>query len=66
MVLPIQVWPVNKEDGMGDIDPTANDLHRDTIVIDGLIISKWDRQIFEDMHHGGLTAANCTLSLIHI
>ena len=34
---------------MGDIDPTANDLHRDTIVIDGLIISKWDRQIFEDM-----------------
>ena len=48
---------------MGDIDPTANDLHRDTIVIDGLIISKWDRKIFEDMHDGGLTAANCTCAV---
>ena len=48
---------------MGDIDPMAIELHRDTIVIDGLIISKWDRQIFEDMHHGGLTAANCTCAV---
>ena len=48
---------------MADIDPTAIELHRDTIVIDGLIISKWDRQIFEDMRYGGLTAANCTCAV---
>ena len=54
---------MNEENGMGDIDPTAIKLHRDTIVIDGLIISKWDRQVFEDMHHGGLTAANCTCAV---
>ena len=37
-----------------------NELHRDAIVIDGLIISNWSREVFEDMHRGGLTAANCT------
>ena len=48
---------------MADIDSMASELHRDTIVIDGLIISKWDRQIFEDMRYGGLTAANCTCAV---
>lgn len=38
-------------------------LHQDAIVIDGLIISKWSRDVFEDMHKGGLTAANCTVSV---
>jgi membrane dipeptidase len=38
-------------------------LHRNAIVIDGLIISKWDRAVFEDMRKGGLTAANCTVSV---
>lgn len=38
-------------------------LHRDSIVIDGLIISKWERSVFEDMRKGGLTAANCTVSV---
>lgn len=38
-------------------------LHRDSIVIDGLIISKWGRDVFEDMRKGGLTAANCTVSV---
>jgi membrane dipeptidase len=38
-------------------------LHQKTIVIDGLIISKWDRSVFEDMRKGGLTAANCTVSV---
>jgi membrane dipeptidase len=33
------------------------------LVIDGLIISRWDRSVFEDMHKGGLTAANCTVSV---
>src|SRR5580658_3163679 len=38
-------------------------LHTQSLVIDGLIISKWDRSVFEDMHKGGLAAANCTVSV---
>lgn len=38
-------------------------LHEQATVIDGLIVSKWSREIFEDMHRGGLTAANCTCSV---
>lgn len=38
-------------------------LHEESIVIDGLIIAKWDRSIFEDMRRGGLSAANCTVSV---
>ncbi|MER1966424.1 dipeptidase [Castellaniella sp. GW247-6E4] len=38
-------------------------LHQDGIVIDGLIISKWDRSVFADMRKGGLTATNCTVSV---
>ncbi|MCB6185167.1 dipeptidase [Leeia sp. TBRC 13508] len=34
-----------------------------SIVIDGLIIAKWGRDVFEDMRKGGLTAANCTVSV---
>ncbi|WP_027858019.1 dipeptidase [Marinobacterium jannaschii] len=40
----------------------AADLHKDSIVIDGLICAKWNRELFEDMAKGGLTAANCTVS----
>src|SRR3546814_17547385 len=32
-------------------------------VIDGLVISAWSREVFESMHRGGLTAANCTCSV---
>ncbi|QPC42360.1 membrane dipeptidase [Kaustia mangrovi] len=42
---------------------TAASLHDDAIVIDGLIISNWSRDVFEDMRRGGLTAANCTCSV---
>ena len=38
-------------------------LHRGAIVIDGLVISRWSRDVFEAMHRGGLTAANCTCSV---
>lgn len=38
-------------------------LHSNSIVIDGLVISKWSRELFEDMRAGGLTAANCTVSI---
>src|SRR5687768_12393204 len=40
-----------------------NPTHANAIVIDGLIISKWSRPVFEDMRKGGLTAANCTVSV---
>ena len=33
------------------------------LTIDGLVISRWSRSVFEDMHAGGLTAANCTCSV---
>src|SRR6516225_8316765 len=36
------------------------DLYAKSIVIDGLIISDFNRAVFEDMRKGGLTAANCT------
>ncbi|MFG6176656.1 dipeptidase [Halomonas sp. THAF12] len=42
---------------------TPAELHQDAIVIDGLIIAKWNRELFEDMRKGGLTAANCTVSV---
>jgi membrane dipeptidase len=45
------------------VDGTAMELHRDMVVIDGLIIAKWSRQVFEDMAAGGLTAANCTCAV---
>jgi len=38
-------------------------IHDESVVIDGLIIAKWDKEIFEDMRRGGLTAANCTVSV---
>lgn len=33
------------------------------MIIDGLIISNWSREIFEEMKAGGITAANCTCSI---
>ena len=35
-------------------------LYDDLIVFDGLIVSNWSREIFENMREGGLTGANCT------
>ena len=40
-----------------------NELHRDLVVFDGLIVSNWSRPVFEDMRRGGVTAANCTISV---
>ena len=41
----------------------AAQLHRSAVVFDGLVVSKWGQDVFEDMHRGGLTAANCTCSI---
>lgn len=38
----------------------SSHLHEKSIVIDGLIVSNFGRDVFEDMRQGGLTAANCT------
>lgn len=35
-------------------------IHEQSIVVDGLIISNFNREVFEDMKAGGITAANCT------
>lgn len=42
---------------------TSDALHARSVVIDGLIIANLDRSVFEDMRKGGLTAANCTVSV---
>ncbi len=41
----------------------TSQLHDRAVVVDGLIISNFDRSVFEDMRRGGLTAANCTCSV---
>ncbi len=41
----------------------TTNLHDRIIVIDGLIISRWEESVFRDMRRGGITAANCTVSV---
>ncbi len=38
----------------------ASELHESAIIVDGLIVAKFGREVFEDMRRGGITAANCT------
>ena len=33
------------------------------MIIDGLVIAKWGRPVFEAMHKGGLTGVNCTCAV---
>jgi len=37
-------------------------IHDDAIIIDGLQINRWSRDVFDDMRRGGLTAVNCTVA----
>ena len=37
----------------------------DTVRIDGLVIARFSRAVFEDMRQGGITAANCTCCVWH-
>jgi membrane dipeptidase len=46
-----------------ETDVNATDLHANALIVDGLVIAKWGRPVFEAMHRGGLTAANCTCSI---
>ena len=36
-------------------------MHKDLIVIDGLQYSNWDREIFEQLHQGGVTMVHATI-----
>ncbi len=47
---------------MNDLTPVsgADALHARLTVVDGLIVSDFNRAIFQDMRRGGITAANCT------
>lgn len=40
--------------------PDQNRLHQDNLIIDGLVVGKPGRPLFEAMHQGGLTAVNVT------
>src|SRR3546814_672732 len=50
-------------DGKPDVASEARLGASGMTVIDGLVISAWSREVFESMHRGGLTAANCTCSV---
>lgn len=44
--------------------PAALDLHRKSIIIDGLNISRWgDADVYRHLHEGGLTAINASLAV---
>ena len=40
----------------------AAELHKDSIVIDGLVCGKMDLDLFQDMYNGGVTTASCTMA----
>jgi membrane dipeptidase len=46
------------------VDQRSRKLHDEAIVIDGLEISKWGENVFRNMRAGGLTAVNCTVSIL--
>ncbi|WP_319413094.1 membrane dipeptidase [uncultured Cohaesibacter sp.] len=41
----------------------AQALHEEAILIDGLNICNWDREIFEEYRKGGVTAVSCTAAV---
>ncbi len=46
------------------MNDTSQAIHKSAIVIDGLEISRFGRPVFERMRRGGLTAVNCTVSVL--
>lgn len=40
----------------------ATELHKDQIVIDGLVCGKMNVELFQDMQKGGVTTASCTMA----
>ena len=39
--------------------------YKDAILIDGLVIARFSRALFEDMAKGGITTVHCTCSVWH-
>ena len=39
-------------------------LHKSAIIIDGLQVSRFNETVFKNMQKGGLTAVNCTCSIV--
>jgi membrane dipeptidase len=39
-------------------------VHDEAIIVDALQISNWGESVFRNMRHGGLTAVNCTVSVL--
>ncbi len=46
---------------MTGVEPIS--LHGRATVVDGLVVSRWGREVFEGMRAGGITAANCTVAV---
>jgi membrane dipeptidase len=46
------------------VNDRSRKLHDEAIVIDGLEISNWGENVFRNMREGGLTAVNCTISIL--
>ncbi|WP_022667789.1 dipeptidase [Desulfospira joergensenii] len=46
------------------MDQKAKALHGEALVIDCLEISRWSESVFKNMRLGGLTAVNCTCSIL--
>jgi membrane dipeptidase len=46
------------------VDDRSRKLHDEAIVIDGLEISNWGEAVLRNMRRGGLTAVNCTISIL--
>lgn len=41
----------------------TSDAVQDRVLVDGLIVSNWSREVFERMQGAGVTAANCTICI---
>jgi len=46
------------------VESGSRKLHDEAIVIDCLEISNWSENVFQNMRRGGLTAVNCTISIL--
>jgi membrane dipeptidase len=46
------------------VETKSRKLHDEAIVIDCLEISNWSENVFQNMRKGGLTAVNCTISIL--
>jgi len=46
------------------VESESRKLHDEAIVIDCLEISNWSENVFQNMRRGGLTAVNCTISIL--